>query len=515
MTDLYFEQTDDNRLLPSEPPEKSAQEVLPFVTAYLEQWEKSPQRKFMDVCERYYNNKNDIFNKERTIIGKDDNNTPILVKAELLANNHLSHNFLQKLTKQKLGYIISKPFTIDPDNPDDGEAKEMITAIKPYYTKNFHKMVKNCARDAVVNGLGWVQVYYDEKGELGFKRIPSKEVAPIWGDIDHTELNGVIRKYDTNDYTSGQMINTTHVEYYTKDRVYYYIYGLGKGLYPDTTRFVNAVGPQYFGAPPDDGYTASNSVLGLNWGKVPFIPFKYNSEETTLLSKIKELIDEYDNKTSHIANMIDDIPNSFKVIKNYDGKNKEEFVYNMNQLRTLFVQGDGDASTLESPLNVTEIDVHLQRLREDIYEFGQGVNTADKDIRDTSGVALRFMYADLDMDCNDWSPELETSIMSMIEFIQKDIEAKTQKDYSDVQYSILFNTDVIINETETITNAFTSKGIISDATIAANHPWTRDVDKELDNMHSEDVDELKLEQQYGNKPKATMDNQIRSSGTVK
>ena len=122
------------------------------------------------------------------------------------------------------------------------------------------------------------------------------------------------------------------------------------------------------------------------------------------------------------------------------------------------------------------------------------------------------MYADLDMDCSDWSPELETSIMELLNFILFDIKSRTGVDYSSVKYSILFNTDVIVNETETITNAFTSKGIISDETIAANHPWTRSVDKEMENMKHDDIEELELENQYGSKPSNTINGQIRTSG---
>lgn len=507
MDTVLYTYTDDGRLMASIPPTQSADSFIPFITTYLAEWENNPQRTFMDKCEAYYRNETDVLNKKRTVIGKDEENNPILKESKVLSNNKLCHNYLQKLVKQKLGYMISKTFTIDADEPDDEQAKEMIKAVKDYYTKSLHKTIKNCARDSIVDGLGWLQVYYNENGKLSFKRIPSREIAPIWEDIDHTVLAGVIRKYKVADYTTGKRIEHKYIEYYTKDNVYYYQYNDDGILLPNTSVFMNAMGPQYFGITLEE-----RSSAGLSWGVVPFIPFKYNPEETPLLLKIKSLIDDYDEKTSYIADLINDVPNSITVVVNYDGESKEEFVQNKNEYRTIFVQGDGDARSLDTPLNITELDKHLQRLREDIYEFGQGVNTADKDIRDTSGVALRFMYADLDMDCSDWSPELETSIMELLNFVLFDIKSRTGIDYSSVKYSILFNTDVIVNETETITNAFTSKGIISDETIAANHPWTRSVDKEMENMKHDDIEELELENQYGSKPSNTINGQIRTSG---
>src|SRR5699024_5648414 len=136
----FYSYDDNGRLLPSIPPENSAESVLPFVTAYLSTWEAGKQRQFMNVCERYYNNETDVLEKVRTVIGRDEENNPILKKSNVLSNNKLCHNFLQKLTKQKLGYVISKPFTIDLDDPDNNKGKQMIADVKEYYTKSFHKM---------------------------------------------------------------------------------------------------------------------------------------------------------------------------------------------------------------------------------------------------------------------------------------------------------------------------------------------------------------------------------------
>ena len=155
---------------------------------------------------------------------------------------------------------------------------------------------------------------------------------------------------------------------------------------------------------------------------------------------------------------------------------------------------------METPLNIGDLDKHIERLRQDIYEFGQGVNTADKDIRDTSGVALRFIYADLDMDCVDWGGEVKWSLMKLIWFIQQGIMSKTGVDYTKVKYDIVFNTDVIINESETVLNCMNSVGLVSGKTIAANHPWTLDADKEMAALKKETEQTYELEAEYGSNP---------------
>ena len=462
-----------------------------FLETRITEFLNSADRIYMDTAQRYYENKTDIQKAKRLIIGKGYDNKTATFESKLLANNKLSHNYFKKLTRQKISYMLANPFMLIQTQRDDQRALALFEALKPYFDNAFYKRLKNIGRDSIVKGLGWLQVYYDNTGMLRFDRISPEEVIPCWGDRDHTFLEGIIRFYSVRYFSGEKTTIQQKVEYYTLDGVYHYIRNDAGKLISDPEK------PEIV-----PHFTLTNAEtqeqIGINWSKVPFIPFKYDPDEKSLLVRIKDLIDDYDKKTSNIANMIDDIPNAVKVVKNYDGRDKEEFSYMLAQFRMLFVQEDGDAKTLETPLNVGDLDVHLQRLREDIYEFGQGVNTADREIRDTSGVALRFIYADLDMDCMDWGDEFKWSLRDLVWFIIQDIKSKTGEDYSDVQYDIVFDTDVIINESETIQNCLTSKGIISDETIAANHPWTLNAAREIEEMRKDEEDAVDLEHKYDN-----------------
>lgn len=477
-------------------PDNSVDRVqqVQFLTRVITDFNNSPKRQYMDVADRYYKNEPDIRNAKRMVIGKDLDNNAVLMESKVLANNKLAHNFMKKLTRQKIGYMLGKPFTLTPTEADDEIAKNYFNACKPYLNLEFFKLIKNVGRDSIVKGIGWLFAYYDESGNLRFKRCAPEEIIPFWADSDHTHLNAIVRQYTVEEYEGGDKSEVKYVEYYTQDGTWYYKWDNDGKLVIDDSYPENP--STHFSVK----HTVNNEeiVEGMNWARIPFIAFKYDPDEQSLLTRIKSLIDDYDKKTSGVANVIDDFPNSITVVKNYDGASKEEFVQNKNEYRTIFVQGDGDAKALDTKLNVTEIDKHIERLRQDIYEFGQGVNTADKDIRDTSGVALRFIYADLDMDCIDWGQEVQWSLMKVFWFIQQDLIAKKGKDYTSVNYSIVFNTDVIINETETITNCFTSKGVISDKTIAANHPWVIDADKEMEDLLDDQIEELELERDYGN-----------------
>jgi len=472
-----------------------------FLRTVIKEFNASEKRTYMDIAQRYYENKNDILETKRMVIGKDPDNNAVLKESKVLSNNKLCHNFMKKLTRQKIGYMLGKPFSLASIHTNDQKAEDMFQALKDYFKKDFYKIIKNIGRDSIVKGIGWLMVYYDETGTFRLRRCGPEEIIPFWKDSDHTYLDAVVRQYIVEQYKGGTKELIQHVEYYTTEGIYHYILNKDGKLVLDEAHPTQPAPHFYIRNVVD------NRQVNANWTKIPFIPFKYDPDEQSLLMRIKSLIDDYDKKTSNVANDIDDHPNSVTVIKNYDGASKEEFVQNKNEYRTIFVQGDGDAKGLETPLDVTQVDKHIQRLREDIYEFGQGINTSDKDIRDTSGVALRFMYADLDMDCVDWGSEVEWSLMLLIWFMQQDIKARTGIDYSDVEYSIIFNTDVIVNETETINNCSISVGTISGSTIAANHPWTKDANKEILLMREEQGESLDLEAEYGEKLKTALSGQ--------
>jgi SPP1 family phage portal protein len=483
-----------NRQIADDSPQGSQQTA--FIQAMISEFEGSATYKFMAVAQRYYENDPDIKEKKRSVIGKDMENNAILKESKVLTNNKLQHNFLKKLTRQKIGYMLGKPFTLTAVRAEDKEAEEFFEAMSEYLDMDFYKFIKNVGRDSIVKGLAWVQVYYNEAGRLRLRRCAPEEVIPLWADADHTILDAIIRHYKVEQYKGGDKNTIRYVEYYTHEGVYYYMYDDTGHLVLNPDIEVNP--GSHFYIKPEDANT--EEPVGINWATIPFIPFKYDPDEQSLLSRIKSLIDDYDKKTSSIADAIDDHPNSITVIKNYDGASKEEFVQNKNEYRTIFVQGDGDAKALETPLNIGDMDKHIERLRQDIYEFGQGVNTADKDIRDTSGVALRFIYADLDMDCVDWGGEVKWSLSKLFWFIQQDIIDKSGKDYTEVKYDIVFNTDVIINESETVLNCMNSVGLVSGRTIAANHPWTLDADKEMKALKEETEQTYELEAEYGSNP---------------
>lgn len=417
-------------------------------------WMSSDERKLMLTGQAYYRVKNDILNRTRKAIGPDGK----LTQVHNLADNRIPHGFIRKLVDQKIGYLLSKPFLARTD--DAGYQAQLDN----YFDQGFRRMLKNLGKNAINSGKAWVQVYYNEAGELAFQLIPSEEIIPLWRDSAHTELDAVIRIYDQIVYVAKTKKTITKVEFWNKDGVRRYESEAGDFRFIDFAAHFSLV---------------ADEEQPYNWERVPFICFKYNGEEQPLIDIIKRQVDDYDNKISDNANNLEDLPNSLYVVKDYDGTSASEFRKNMAIYRVAFVNGTGGIDSISIDIDTEAHKTHIEQLRKDIYEFGRGVDTQSERFGNSpSGIALKHLYADLDLDANDMESEFQASLEQLLWFIDQHIYNSTGKDYSNTPVEFIFNRDIVINETEAVTNARNSVEVISNRTILANHPWVTNVDDE-------------------------------------
>ena len=69
-------------------------------------------------------------------------------------------------------------------------------------------------------------------------------------------------------------------------------------------------------------------------------------------------------------------------------------------------------------------------------------------------------------------------------------------DYEGAELQIVFNRDILINETESIENCSKSVGILSTETIVEQHPWVTDVEVELARLRKEKDEAMEQAQEY-------------------
>ncbi|MCI6691534.1 MAG: phage portal protein [Clostridium sp.] len=444
-----------------------------IIQIYIDEFDTSKERRLMLKGEDYYKVENDILN--RKMIRYEDGRS---VEDETKSNNRLAHGFMKNLVDDKINYLLTKPYTMNCKN------EEYLNKVKNSLGKRFQKMLSKLGIEASNKGISWLHIYINPMGEFKLMKIPSEQIIPLWTDNDHEELQAIIRYYDVETYTGKKKELITKVEYWTTDSVTYYVVENNK-LILDSEKYLE---DKNF-----NGHFKINNENG-GWSKVPFVPFKNNDFELPDLQFIKTLIDNYDLTRSDVANQLEEIKNIIYALKGYGGENLSEFMRDLSYYKAVKLEEDGDLSTIESVINIEAAKAHYEVLKKDIFDFGQGVDkNSDKLGNSPSGIALKFIYSGLDLKCNALEEWFKWSFQELIYFINKYLEL-TNEAYSDEEVEIIFNRDIAINESQAIEDAQNSKGIISNKTIVANHPWTTDLEEELNQI---EVENTTTEPPYG------------------
>jgi SPP1 family phage portal protein len=425
----------------------------------IKEWEASDKRKLMVIGEQYYKNKTEIRDKKTA-------------ELKWQSNNKLEHGFLKKLVDQKVGYLLSKEPTISTNNKTYADLLQ-----EDVFNKKNLKAIKNLGKEAINKGIAYLYVYYNEQGEFSVKKLPSQQIIPFWTDDEHTEISAFLRVYQENINMDGKKKLVTKVEYHHSKGINYYEFDKDK-LIPDVPAGI------------EKKYHMMINKEPFLWSKIPLIPFKYNEEEQPLVDSIKSLVDNYNNQASTNADLLADIPKFIYKLINYEGENLAEFIENLQKYKAIKLGEGGNVDKLQAEPATDATEKELDRDRKSIYEFGRGVDTTDEKLGNASGVALRYRYSDLDMDCNILESEFQSSLEHLLWFVDQHFLISGKGDFTKEPVNIIFNRDIIINESEVITDCSNSIGILDDKTIRENHPWYNDeVEARLEKQKAKEKEE--------------------------
>ena len=442
-----------------------------FLEREIAKWKKSPKRKAMITGEKYYAGEHDILSRKRTVIGKDG----LVQEVDNLPNNRIVDNQYKKMVSQKTNYLLGQPISFRADNITYGEL------LKQFFSKRFMRLMKNLCKDSLNEGIGWLFVYYNEHGEFTLKKFKAYEIIPGWKDVDHTLLDYAIRIYEVIAYEGGQETTIEKVEVYDDAGIYYFVFNSEGHLVPDAPFFAN-----YFTTTDDEG-----NDQGWNWSRIPLIPFKYNSEEIPLIKNVKSLQDGLNTILSNFQNnMEEDARNTILVLVNYDGEKLSEFRKNLatyGAVKVRTVDGAaGDLKTLQVEVNAENYKSIIEIFKKALIENAMGYDAKDDRLSgEPNQMNIQSMYSDIDLDANEMETEYQASFEELLWFINCHFANSGLGDFEGEEVEIIFNRDILINETEVIDNVNKSVGILSDETIVSQHPWVDDPQKELERKKAE------------------------------
>lgn len=440
----------------------SLEEIL---ARYLEEWLLSPVRREMLTGQQYYCNDNDIRRHRRLSIGPDGQ----LVEDKTLPCRQISHGFVRKLVDQKSQYLFGRPFTVSAADP------AFASLLGEMFDRQLRDRMKNICKEAVNKGIAWLQVW-PEDGALQFRRIPAEEVVPIWADGEHTRLEGLLHFYQMDSYEGRHRETVCRVEYWDSEKVRFYTWHQGR-LEPDPF------------CPDKPHLTLNGQPVQLPF--LPFVAFKYNEEELPLIRFVKPLVDDYDLLKSEDSSNLTDTSGAIMVLRNYDGTDLGEFRQNLSRFRAVKVSDGGGLEIRENPVHTAAVLSHLAQDRKDIYEIGRGVDTQTERLGQASGVAMKFLYADLDLDCSGIESQFAAGFDQLIRLAALYYALMGRGDFTGQEAQIIINRDIIVSEEDAIDGCVQSAGLLSRRTILENHPWITDAGREMERLAAEGVSEQK------------------------
>lgn len=417
------------------------------------------------VGKDYYHNKTLI--KETGVVPKTKSN--VLRNAD----NRIAHNFHQLLVDEKVAYMFTYPILIDVD---DNEA--INERVDDVLGQEFTRKMKDLGVEASNTGCAWLHYWANEKNEFKYEKVESEQILPFYSDDLERELTEVLRTYKVVEYDDNlTAIEFIVVEDWTKDTF-------------DQYKFRYTI----------DGQDESQ-LKGIrhNFGRVPFIPFANNSDETSDLIKYKDLVDLYDRVVSGYANDIEDIQEVMWIVTNYDGK-PGDFLKGIKKYKTVFLEDEGDGAkgdvrTLSVEIPVEARNSLLELLKKQIYESGQGLQQDNENFGNASGVALKFFYRKLELKAGLLETEFRESINKLVEAILDFYHLPHKK------ISQVWSRNMIASDLETSQIATQSVGIIPEKLILQNHPWVDDVDEAIRLLEEEEEKEVESFNIYPNMQK--------------
>ena len=444
---------------------------LQFYASEISAWEHSHERREMLDGDRYYAGEHDILCRKRTAIGPDGEMVPV----SNLPNHRIVDNQYAKHVDQKVNYLLGQPISFDSENT------EYVKKIQKILGKRFMRTLKNAGIALLNCGIAWLYPYYNKSGELDFRLFPGYEILPFWADAAHTELDSAVRLYPVEVYEGSEKKTVQKADIFRPDGVTSYIFENGT-LLPD----LDSKRESYISVLNDSG-----TVSGMNWERLPLIALKYNAKEIPLIRRGRSLQDAINLiQSDFVNNMQEDVRSTILVLRNYDGQDLGEFRKNLmtyGAIKVRSVEGiDGGVDSLEIQVNAENYKTVLELLKKALIENLRSYDAKDDRLSGTPNqMNIQSMYCDIDLDANAMETELQAAFEEIFWFVNTYLSSIGEGDYGAEEISVIFNRDILINESEAIENCVKSEGVISDETIVAMHPWVDDPSTELERIEKQ------------------------------
>ena len=182
--------------------------------------------------------------------------------------------------------------------------------------------------------------------------------------------------------------------------------------------------------------------------------------------------------------------NTIIVIKNYDGTDLGQFRHNLSQYKAVKVRtvdgADGGIDSLQIEVNCDNYKAILTELRKALVKNCKGYDVDElKSSGSPNEMTIKSVYSQIDLDANEIETEYQASFEELLWFVNQHFANTGVGSFMEEDVEIIFNRDMMVNESQVITDVNNSTSILSKRTCVAQHPWVTDVDAEMEQIEKE------------------------------
>lgn len=356
----------------------------------------------------------------------------------------LVYNPLKRAVKKKTNYLLSHPFSIL--GPED---------VRIFMGKQ-SAILKETVKELYKKGEVWWEFEPDATSPIKFKFTIRKaqKIVPRYTNEEETQYDAV-----------GFLWNRVE-----GDNTYEYV------------DFVDATGRYRFGL--SDISDFQDSVIGhaIKDGKpvvfkgLPFVRLTTDG----LYQQIDMMGKMYSARYRQADSLLEDNADPVGVITNASETDAEILREDIKRNKIVKVEGTGGFTYASKTLDYSSIESFMKLLRSDMSDACGIVSREQELTYVTSGRAIDRLYVDMDSDAADMGDILREALKTFFHFVDQELGKEYEK-----EFNIIFNTDKPTDEQQIISNINSSKDLLSERTLLAQHPWVEDVDKEIEEREKE------------------------------
>lgn len=377
------------------------------IDEFIRSLETNKHKEFAQVAKRYYLGEHDIKNKRIFFLDEHNN----LVEDNISSNIKISHPFFMEITDQKVQFMLSNGvrFLVE-----DERQQEMLDS---YTDEDFQLFMNKMVEGVSVKGVEFAYASTRVEDRISFQTSDYLQTETILDD----ELNevAVLRYFEKETLKEKKYEVTKFAEVYTEENVTYFIKKeKDRHYYYNPSVEMNP--RPHIVAVDNDG-----QLLSRNYGEIPFYRLSNNLNETSDLSPIKDLIDDYDLMSSFLSNNLQDYDKPIMVVSGYQGDNTSELKRKIMSTGVVRVGapntgGTVDLKTYRIPYEARKAKMEMDK--ESIYKFGMAFDSSQVGDGNTTNIVIKSRYSLLELKANKLEPRVMAMLKWCLELILQDIE---------------------------------------------------------------------------------------------